>query len=230
MKGFVFCVVYILVFATVLNTIPAGLQGSESTVETVVPIDPALVTGFAESESYCGDNFTSGLYEYSLNEKDWIAYDSGTYFELVKKVKIGGFLWLGGVDQVRFKAEDGSDRGTALSLTEINTDAEDGQVRYSMTLILSGDSAGSFVVYWNTTAYATAALAHASNELWIIHGFGIEDLATNNIGALIVALLFFQIPEVPVLVNLFLAVPPWAAIAYLLWYFITSMIPFVGAD
>lgn len=229
MKAFVFCVVYILFFAAFIQSIPADLQGQEATPSTVIPIDPSLITGFAESETYCGDNFTGGFYEYELNSKEWIASYFDSSFELIRKVKIFGVLWLGQVDQCQFTTLDGLDRGTGLSLTEINTDAEDGAVKYTMQFVLSGEGGGSFVLYWNTTAYATAALAHASNELYIIHGFGVEDLATNNILALIVALLFFQIPEVPVLINAFLALPTWACIFYLIYFFITSVIPFVGS-
>lgn len=230
MRAFVFVTIYIIVFATILQSMPAGFQGQEANVNTVIPVDPSLISGFAESENYCGDNFTSGTYEYTLNSKDWIASYSASAFELIKKIYVFGVLWLGGFDQCKFTSPDGVDRDVTLSLTEIDADAEDGQVRYSMQFVLSGESAGSFVLYWNTTAYATAALAHASNELYIIHGIGIEDLATNNILSLIVAILLFQIPDVPVLVNLFLAVPPWACIIYLLYFFITSVIPFIGGS
>jgi len=40
--------------------------------------------------------------------------------------------------------------------------------------------------------------------------------------------LFFQLPDVPFLINLLLATPLWACIIYLIWWFIISMIPFLG--
>jgi hypothetical protein len=95
-----------------------------------------------------------------------------------------------------------------------------------MILDVSGNSAGFLVAYWNTTTYSTAVLAWNADELYFIHGIGIDTSATANIGALLVGLLTLSIPEVPVLVNVFLAVPVWACIIYVLWYVVKEMIPF----
>ena len=96
-----------------------------------------------------------------------------------------------------------------------------------MQFTSSGAAAGALVCYWNTTTYATSSLAWASNELYMLHGVGIESTATNDIGALIISLLLLQLPQVPTLVNVFLAVPIWACIVYVLWFIIKEMIPFI---
>jgi len=49
-----------------------------------------------------------------------------------------------------------------------------------------------------------------------------------DIGSLLLALLFFQLPDVPVLVNIFLVLPAWASIIYIVWFIVISMIPFLG--
>jgi len=226
MRGFVFSLIFIIVFSTLLASVPAGLQGTEIEVDTVIPIDAGLVTGFAERKNYTGAEFTAGSYEYTLNNRDWIALATSTTLTLVAKVYTW-FLWLGHVDPCNFVSTDGTDRGEELAFTEITTDAEDGAVRYSLQLLLSGDSAGSFVVYWNTTTYDNATQAWDNDELYLLHGVGFDTSATSNIGALLVNLLLLQLPEVPVLVNVFLAVPVWACIVYVLWYVIKEMIPFV---
>ena len=229
MRGFVFSLIFIVVFATLLSSIPAGLQGTGESPDTVIPIDPSLVTGFSESETYTRDNFTGLEYEYSLNSLSWVALYIDGVLSLAAKVLTLGF-WLGHLNPCKFVSAGKTpiDRGTELALTDITTDAEDGAIRYALQFVLSGDSAGSLVAYWNTTTYDNATQAWNNDELYLLHGVGFDTSATTNIGALIVSLLLFQLPDVPVLVNMFLAVPIWACIVYVLWYVIKEMIPFLG--
>jgi len=232
MRGFVFAVVFIVIFSTLLSSVPAGLQGPNEEPETVIPIDPNILTGFAEIEEYQQDNYTGGpylfLYDYdAFGGRDWRSYsDNETFIRLGAKVYIGPF-WFGGIDYCKFTAPSGLDRGTQLFFEEINTDAEEGLIRYSLQLSDSGDSAGSFIVYWNETAYADITDAWENDEAYFLHGLGFAETATTNIGGLIISLLFLQLPDVPPLINLFIAVPIWACIIYVLWYIIKEMIPFV---
>ena len=227
MRGFVFSLIFIVVFSALLVSIPAGLQGTGETPETVIPIDPSLITGFSESANYTAAAYVGGIYEYDLNSRQWIAVTNDIVLFLAAKILIAGILWLGHIDECKFISPSGTNRGTELALTEITSDATDGAVRYSLEHVSTGDSGGSFVVYWNTTTYATATLAWASDELYLLHGVGFDTSATTNIGALLVSLLLLQLPEVPFLVNIFLAVPIWACIVYVLWFVIKEMIPFL---
>lgn len=233
MRGFVFSIVFIIVFSTMLSTIPTGLQGAGESPDTVTPIDPSLVTGFSAFENYTTSSFTTyippqtEIYDYTLGAYDWrCSTDNTTYFILRQKVLIFGFLWLGHTIDASFVTQDGLDRGPQLSYSEIEADDDDGGVRYSLELD-SGDSGGSFVVFWNTTAYPTVANAWGNDTLYLLHGIGFSSSATADIGSLLVSLLFLQIPGVPVLVNMFLAVPLWACIVYVLWFVIKEMIPFL---
>jgi len=226
MRGFVFSLIFIIVFAGLLSSIPAGLLGTGSTIDTVIPIDPNLVAGFADDWNYTDAAFTFGIYEYVLNSETWVAVTDGSSYGLSKKVYTWIF-WLGHFDICKFVSDDAIDRGTSLALTEITTDAENGAVRYSLKFTSTGNDAGVFIAYWNTTTYATATAANAADELYLLHGIGISGTATNNIGALLVGLLTLSLPDVPPLINLFLAVPIWACIVYVLWYVIKEMIPFV---
>ena len=230
MRGFVFAVVFIVIFSALIASIPVGFQGTEDTVELQIPVDPSILTDFTDAETYNKTDFTQiaslWVYEYNLASRDWIAATDGTTFELAAKV-YAWIFWLGQIDLVKFKSPNGVDRGTTLSFTEIDADSDDGAVRYSMTFSGSGAAAGSLVTYYNTTSHATASDAWDSAELYFLHGVGIESSATNDIGALIISLLLLQLPDVPPLIGMFLAVPIWACIVFVLWFIIKEMIPFL---
>lgn len=225
MKGFMFCVLYIIVFSAILSTVPAGLYGQGETAETIVPIDPSLVTGFAESQEIHRDNYTGGIFEYTMNSRQWISESTASVVALVAKKLVFGF-WLGGLDICDFINPDNTNRGLTLAWTEITADAENGAVRYNLQFD-NGDAAGYFVCYWNSTAYDNATQAWNNYELYFIHGIGFDTSATNNIGALLVSVLTLQVPEVPTLLGTLLAGPMWVCIIFVLWYVIKEMIPFL---
>ena len=227
MRGFVFSLVFIIIFATLLSTIPAGFQGQEETPEGMVPISPSLLTGFNDYENWTKAECSIGIYEYDLGGRSWVFGEAADTIIIFAKVLIAGFLWLGQIDQVKFISSEGVNRGDELTFTEIETDAPDGSERYEMQFTGSGDVAGAFVVYWNTTTYSDPLDAWDNNLLYVLHGVGFDSSATTNIGALIVGLLTLQLPDVPVLVNAFLAVPIWACIVFVFWFIIKEMIPFL---
>ena len=233
MRGFVFAVIFIIIFSTLLATVPAGLQGTDEDPETVIPIDPDILTGFAEIANYSRPAFYVWggawlAYEYNdLGSRDWLCLTDENNFAVAMKDYFLGLFWLGHTDPCKFTSPDGTDRGTNLDFTEIEADATEGTVRYALQFTVYGGSAGSLVVYWNTTTYPDPEDAWDNDILYFLHGVGFENTATNNIGALIVSLLFLQLPNVPVLVNIFLAVPLWATIIFVLWFIIKEMIPFV---
>ena len=232
-RGFVFAVTFIVIFATLLATIPAGLQGQEETPDMIIPVDPGIITGFADTADYNKSDFSVVgsllVYEYpvTLAGREWKCEFATLQFSLGAKIKYGGFLWLGTVDSVKFVSSEGIDREDRLSLAEIEEDADDGVIRYSLTYYANGASAGGFVVYWNTTLYTNSTTAWDAGGLFLIHGVGFAETATGDIGALLIQLLFLQLPEVPLLINILLVTPIWACIIFVLWFIIKEMIPFV---
>ena len=232
MRGFVFSIVFIIVFSTLLSSIPVGLEGVGASPETVIPVDPSMLSGFDETQNYSKSAFTGTVktYAYSLGSRDWNclwADLTDDFFALTALVYVFGFLWLGQTDPCKFLSPDGVNRGTDLAISEIAEDAEEGTVRYSMLFTTTGEDAGSFLVYWNTTQYTNPQDAMDNDVLYLLHGIGFSLTATTDIGALLVGLLFLQLPNVPVLVNMFLAVPIWACIVFVLWFIIKEMIPFL---
>ena len=228
MRGFVFSIIFIIVFSTLLNSVPVGLQGTGASPDMVIPVDPSLITGFSDTENWTRAAYTLGFYDYdAFGGRDWTTGHDDTDLGIFAKIKFLGALWFGAMDICKFVSSEGVDRGPYLSLTEMDTDDTDGTHRYDLKYVDSGDSAGKLVVYWNTTAYPAIADAWTAGDLHLLHGMGIEATATTNIGALIVSLLLLQLPDVPVLVNLLLATPIWACIIFVLWFIIKEMIPFV---
>lgn len=227
-QGFVFAVVFMIVFSTLLSTMPVGLLGEEETPENLTPLNPAILTDFTDYENYTKSAFSPLTYEYSLGGRDWfVGYSLGTFL-LGAKV-FWWIFWFGQLDSVKFNTYTGNDRGTGISFDEIAEDAEEGQVRYSLTFTSDGNNAGGFVIYWNSTEYETPEEAWNDDELYLLHGVGIDSTITStNILGLLFSLLFLRLPDVPITIGILLAVGPWASIIYIIWFIIVNMIPFLG--
>lgn len=228
--GFVFAISFIIVFAGLVIAVPSDLQGQGQTPQIHAPVDPSLIAGFEDYTNYTGAVFTGVgtlSYAYSFGGFDWVCSNAGETFTLSAKVYWAGFLFLGWYNFVNFINPDSVNLGTILSLSQIQSDADNGTVRYNLLFVDDGNDAGSLVLYWNTTEYPDCADAWLADELYFVHGVGFSVTATNNIGALLVGLLLLQLPEIPTLLQLLIVTPLWASIVYVLWYVIKEMIPFV---
>lgn len=223
-RTFVFSVTFIIVFTALIAAAPVGLMGYEQTPGDL-SIDPGSLR-FSESETFSRTYFygTVLTYTYSLGGRDWICYYTANGFSIVAKIYLG-VLWLGQVETFRFMS-GGNDRGPTLSMTEIEQDANNGLARYSL-ISESGSSGGTVLFSWNTDDYSTPLEAWTDDGLVITHGIGFNDGAMMDIGTLLLSLLTLQLPGVPVMVNILIAVPIWASIIYLIWYIVKEMIPFV---
>lgn len=231
MRGFVFSVVFILIFATLISSLPAGLQGPDEDPDPIIPVDPSLLSGFDATVNWTPAVYTGGppvyVYEYDLGDYTFRTYtDDDTTLSIGAKV-FWFFFWFGAMDMCKFKSPSGADRGTQLAFDEIDDDAEDGVVSYSMTFTDSGESAGSLIVYWNNTAYPSVNDAWDNDAVDLLHGVGLSSNGSLNAAELILGLLFFQLPDVPFLINVFIAGPIWACVVYILWYILKEMTPFL---
>lgn len=233
--GFVFAVTFILIFSVLLSSVPADFQGQGKTGEPVItPIDPSMLTDFAESEPFDTTDFVPWIdiveiYEYTLpvvGGREWIAGTNGTVFDLNAKRYFLGIVFLGQLDPMRFITLDGTDSSYTITLDEIDVEAVDGTARFDLISGITGDTGGQYIVYWNTTTYTDSEDAWDNNELYFLHGVGFS--AEIDVVNLLLRLLFLQLPEVPFLINLLLIVPLWASIIYILWFLIINMIPFLG--
>lgn len=230
--GFVFAVVFITLFSGLTVMIPVDLQGQGNTADIVIPVDPALVSDWADYEDFIASDFSGVIPAYANYDgnADNFLYDFDCTFVTPSffvgaRIYWGGFLWLGAYDFVKWVSPNGTTYST-VTFDDIDNDAEDGSVRYDLIFLGSGKDAGGFIFYWNTTTYTGSEDAWDSDELFLVHGMGFE--ANTNIISLLVGILFLQLPDVPVGLNLLIASPPWASILYILWYLVKESLPFLG--
>lgn len=235
MRGFIFALIFIVVFAGLLSATPTGLLGLGETPENLTPLDPSIISGYSDTENYSTAVFTPIAlgYEYVYPELlggyEYIIRTVGDvdYFYLGSKVLIGGVLWLGTLAYVEFVSPSGENYGINLDVDDIDNDMDNGTVTYTLFYQDSGASAGGLSIYYNASLYSDIDDAWDNNALYFLHGVGLAESATANIGSLLVSLLLLQLPDVPVLLNLLIATPIWACIIYVLWFIIKEMIPFV---
>jgi len=230
--GFVFAVIFLILFAGLTAMIPVDLQGQGGIADIVTPVDPALVSDFSASEEFVKSDFDGilSLYYVYDGDPDDMGYMFECVFDLVDTFVVGSRvywlgLWLGAYDWVSWKGPNGTVYDiTGVSFTDIDNDMTDGVVRYDLTHSGSGQDAGGFIFYYNTTTYTDASDAWDSSELYLLHGIGMTP--NTNIISLLVGILFLQLPDVPVGINLLLATPPWASVGYIIWFLVKESLPF----
>lgn len=230
--GFVFAVLFLTLFAGFTAMIPVDLQGTGSTPDILIPVDPALTSDFTDAEPFTKSDFGGviGLY--------YLYYDLGSvgndfecdFYSATDSFSVGALvriltLWFGGLEYCNFVSKNGTNYGTTVSFTDIDNDAEEGATRYELILSESGNSAGAFIFYYNTTTYTDSSDAWDNDELHLVHGVGFSP--NTDIVSLLVGILFLQLPDVPVGINLLLASAPWASVVYIIWFIIKESLPFI---
>jgi len=228
--GFVFAVAFIVLFAGLTAMVPVDLQGSGTTVEILVPVDPSLISDWTDYEDFNKTDMTPTGSEYfydydALGGFDWRAWFSTPIetFSVGAKVYWGPF-WLGVQDFVQFIDDNGTNYDTSLTLTDIDNNAVEGSAKYNLIFSSSGNDAGDFIFYWNTTTYSNSSDAWDNSDLVLVHGVGFSP--NTNIISLLVGILFLQLPNVPWEINLLLAVFPWASVVYIIWFIVKESLPF----
>lgn len=230
--GFVFAVLYIILFAGLTSMIPVELQGSGSAPTINTPVDPALTSDFADSETFTESDFSGilSLYYVYDGDLDSMGYTFECVFDLVDTFFLGSHvlwfgLWLGAYDWVTWKSPNGTVYGTTgVSFSDIDNDMTEGVVRYDLTFSGSGQDAGGLVFYYNTTLYSDASDAWDNDALTLLHGIGF--VPNSNIVSLLIGLLFLQIPDIPIGIQLLINSPFYASVVYILWYIIKESLPF----
>lgn len=226
-----FAVAYIIFFAGLLSIIPVDLQGQGDTVIINIPVDPTLTTGFIDYEDFQKSDFSGVLifsYVYDGNA-NLMGYDfeciyGSSSFWVASRVYWGGFLWLGAYDPVIWTSNNGTVYN-GITFDDLDNDMTDGSVRYELTFTLSGKNAGGFIFYYNTTTYTDSSDAWDNDALFLVHGIGFT--ATTDTTSLLLALLFLQVPDIPVILQLFMNTPFYASIGFVIWFLIKESLPFV---
>lgn len=109
--------------------------------------------------------------------------------------------------------DNGLSRDTTLEVAELEADMVDGTANYRgecdhLSLYI--------VVAYNKTLYGSAEEAWDNEGLGVFFGIHFDDMNTGfNAMNLIASILFFQMPEVHIAINLLIAIPIWIAIGYI---------------
>ena len=228
--GFVFAVTFIVLFAGLTAMVPIEIQGAGATTEILVPVDPSLVSDWTAYKDFNKTDMTLlgggyyTLYYDALGGYDWFVGFNEVAFMLGAKIYWGPF-WLGALDYVQFISDTGTNYDTSLTLSDIENDGVDGTAKYNLIFSESGNDAGDFIFYWNTTTYSSPSDAWDNSDLVLVHGVGFTP--NTNIVSLLLGILFLQLPDVPVQINLLLAVFPWASVIYIIWFIVKESLPFL---
>lgn len=225
LRGFVFAVMFLLVYSALLSGIPAGFTPTTHEDPALPGLDPTLLTGFSNFESYNRSMFLGGwiYYDYSLDNGYWRVNHIDDDFWIGQKILIFG-LWFGALDYYTFLGPNSESRGSSLSFTEIDNDAVNGTVRYTGS---NDGGAGIVILSWNSTLYSGSSNAWDNDELNILHGIGISSSAPTNVLSLLLGLMFLQLPDIPLLIQVMIVSPVYASVIYLAWFIIKEVIPFV---
>ena len=234
MKGFMFSVIFIIMFSALLVSVPTGLLGLGSTPDELNAINPSLVSDFSSSVSFDPTDFSVGTYsnyyEYELGTGVyWVCknyFGTDRFISVSREIRYAGF-WFGGEERTDCKLNATTTRVGGVFFSEIEEDATDGFVRYDLFFQSDGNSAGGLVIYWNSSAYSDPEDAWDANELYILHGQGLTSSGAINIGSVLLSLLTLQLPNVPVLVGFIIASPLYACVVFLIWFIIKETLPFV---
>lgn len=211
--------------------IPVDLQGTGGSATINSPVDPTLTYDFSDSEDFTKSEFIGILGLYYVYDGD--ANSMGYTFECdfaTDTFTVGSHvlwfgLWLGAYDWVTWKSPNGTVYSTSgVSFFDIDNDMTDGVVKYDLTFSESGQDAGGFIFYYNTTTYTDASDAWDNDDLVLLHGIGF--VPNSNVVSLLIGLLFLQLPDVPTGIQLLINSPFYASIVFILWYIIKESLPF----
>jgi len=123
------------------------------------------------------------------------------------------WIFVTGSHKMTWYDKRGIDLGTTVTKAELNANYEAGK-----PLEFKVSCPHFFVkvfMNFNSTTYATPALAWDSNELLVLIGIDFSQAQTVfNAWAIIGMILFFTLPEIHWVINAIMAIPLWIAIAY----------------
>lgn len=228
-KTFTFLAFMVLLFTALLASAPSVFVTSSPENPTIPNVNSQYLVGFSVTEEYNATYFTFpdgyGYYDYDLGGYSWrVMWTDGYGFSLGVKQLLFGFLWLGWIEWCTFSFK-GSARGLYISYAEINADNEDGTVKYD---IAHSGGGGGLIFGWDVDTYPDCQDAWDNDELVLIHGLGISDSAPQNVVSLLLSLIFFSNPDIPFLINVVLISPFVLLGAYLIFYIIIKVTPFLG--
>jgi hypothetical protein len=170
---------------------------------------------------YNATNFTAGGLDYSMGGHLWTALSADSLFKLLYRTSIFFSIPFYTLNEMAF---ENFDRGTTLTFLEIYNDSEEGTVRYSA---VCPQATSGVVFVWNASDYVYPWDAWGNGSLTVIHGIGASAFAPQNALSLVLGMLTFQIADIPILLQVILNAPIYADVAFLVWFLVKEVIPFL---
>lgn len=221
MKGFVIVVSFLLIYSALLGTMPAGFTTDTYEAPSLGTIDPQLISGFDSYAMYNVTNYTASALDYSMGGHLWTSLESATVFTIYYRTIIFFIIPVYTTQEFSF---EGASRGYELEWATVQDDAENGTVRYTATC---PQATTGVMFVWNSSDYQYCWDAWGNGSLTVIHGIGASAFAPQNALSLVLGMLTFSIPNIPTLIQVLLSAPIYACVAFLVWFFIKEVIPFL---
>ncbi|MBA7492010.1 hypothetical protein ES702_02559 [subsurface metagenome] len=242
MRGLVFAVTFLGVLTSLLLWIPPELYtAGESRTVYVPPIFESIeVYDFVETNTI-QFNETGGSY-YWIDSTFYIMgvdignWDCNLYYRIANetglKVRLNHvhYEWLIFPAHHNLKWYDAQsvERGTLsgfLSVSEIQANAETGNNATSKWRASCDHFTYHTTFSYNGTTYNNFTHAWNNQDLYAFFGVDFTHVNTSyNAFHLVAMLLFFQLPYMNPYINMLLAIPLWACIAYLVYIFVLRTI------
>lgn len=214
-KTLVFIVGFSLLFVIIVSLMPAGLvtenYGDFST-EPPTYFSGIELGAYAETTNFSLTDavFTNEIvggryYDFDLGGRTWYMFIDSQRSYIVFGIRTYTFLFLTSRDPLIFKNVEGIDRGTSLTIGEMNQDftGNEGYLTYRVYLERDTSIGCEVNLGFNTTLYASPQDAYENDGLRVLVGMGYDDTNTAlNIWSFIGALLYFSFPNVHPLVNI----------------------------
>jgi len=220
-------------FAILSLAIPAQLYTADSMHQLTVPAYFSLdeLYYFSNDDlvnligNLSGTGYPEGTYvqiELDDGSGDFGGWDIDLFYRLAEDPNLQFFVahmhteWWGlqGADHaMSMENTNGVDRGSEISIDELENDMSSGNARYNA---ICDHTRLTCVVAYNTTLYASAEDAWDNEGLSIYFGIQFDNENTGfNAMNLIASILFFDMPNVHWTINTLIAVPLWIAIGYI---------------
>lgn len=245
-RGFIVAITFLGFFATLLAFAPADLLASDEADTSYrninVPeyLDAPEVVYFAETVTYqlndsLGDLFydhraylfTLGRWDFDLIWQ-YPSDDSDGFVRFEHAERLWGFGPITSSHPMTFCSSSGVDYGTSVDAYDL-MDNYNEERKYAKFTVSCEHTQMTVFFSYNTTEYSSIRSAFENKALYVTCGMELDDTNTGfNAWDLLSMILFFQLPNVHPLINFIIAIPLYACIAYLIFIFVTKVIPLIG--
>lgn len=130
-----------------------------------------------------------------------------------------------------FRAEDGTERGSQITVLEMNEDytGNEGVLKYRVYIPRDPIIGCDVNLVFNISAYSSPGEAFANDGLGVVVGLGLEDAkTTTDAWQLIGAIMWFRAPNIHPIINLFIGFALWFLFIYAFVRLVLRFIPLLG--